>query len=116
MPKRIKLFHLEDYKIIRDGIRFLLSQDPGINIVGEAQQGDQLMRATDSLPIDVLLLDIYLDSMENLQTPDGFEICKKLQKSAPHIKIIAHSVYDDADRVAKIMKAGALGFVSKKAG
>jgi DNA-binding NarL/FixJ family response regulator len=116
MPRRINVFHLEDYKIIRDGIRFLLSQDPKINIVGEAQQGDQLLKVIDSLEIDVLLLDIYLDSMEHLQTPDGFEICKKLQKQAPQIKVLAHSVYDDADRVAKIMKAGAMGFVSKKAG
>lgn len=116
MPRRIKVFHLEDYKILRDGVRFLLSQDPDIHIVGEAQQGDQLLKVVGSVPIDVLLLDIYLDSMEHLQTPDGFEICKKLQKLAPNIKIIAHSVYDDADRVASIMKAGAMGFVSKKAG
>jgi DNA-binding NarL/FixJ family response regulator len=116
MPRKINVFHLEDYKIIRDGIRFLLSQDPEINIVGEAQQGDQLLKMLDTLNIDVLLLDIYLDSMEHLQTPDGFEICKKVQKAAPKIKVIAHSVYDDADRVATIMKAGAMGFVSKKAG
>jgi DNA-binding NarL/FixJ family response regulator len=64
----------------------------------------------------VLLLDIYLDSMEHMQIADGFEICRKLQKLAPHIRIVAHSVYDDADRVARIMKAGAMGFVSKKAG
>lgn len=116
MPRRIKVFHLEDYRIIRDGIRFLLSQDPDINLVGEAAQGDQLLKIIDTLEIDVLLLDIYLDSMEHLHTPDGFEICKRVQKLNPDIKVIAHSVYDDADRVAKIMKAGAMGFVSKKAG
>jgi DNA-binding NarL/FixJ family response regulator len=116
MPRRIKVFHLEDYKIIRDGIKFLLSQDSDINMVGEAQHGDQLFKALESTAVDILLLDIYLDSMENLQIPDGFEICKKLHKVAPHIKVIAHSVYDDADRVAKIMRDGALGFVSKKAG
>jgi DNA-binding NarL/FixJ family response regulator len=116
MPKRIKVFHLEDYKIIRDGIRFLLTQDEDINIVGEAERGEQFFKIIDTLKVDVLLLDIYLDSMEDLQTPDGFEICKRLQKIAPEIKVVAHSVYDDADRVAKIFKAGAMGFVSKKAG
>jgi DNA-binding NarL/FixJ family response regulator len=116
MPKRIKVFHLEDYKIIRDGIRFLLTQDEDINIVGEAERGEQFFKMIDNLKVDVLLLDIYLDSMEDLQTLDGFEICKRLQKVAPQVKVVAHSVYDDADRVAKIFKAGAMGFVSKKAG
>ena len=116
MPEKIKVFHVEDYQIIRDGIRFLLAQDQQIRIVGEAHQGDQLFKVLDSIDIDVLLLDIYLDSMEHLQTVDGFEICKKVQRIDPSIKIIAHSVYDDADRVAAIMKSGALGFVSKKAG
>lgn len=117
MAKRIRLYHVEDYKIVRDGIRFLLGLDPDITIVGEADRGEQFFRSLESgTNVDVLLLDIYLDSMEDLQTPDGFEICKKLQKTAPHIKVVAHSVYDDADRVAKIFKAGAMGFVSKKAG
>jgi DNA-binding NarL/FixJ family response regulator len=116
MSGRIKVFHLEDYKIIRDGVRFLLLQDPQINIVGEAQQGNQLLKIIDTIKIDVLLLDIYLDAMEYLQAADGFEVCKKIQRAAPSVKVIAHSVYDDADRVAKIMKAGAMGFVSKKAG
>jgi DNA-binding NarL/FixJ family response regulator len=116
MPPRIRVFHIEDYKIVRDGIKFLLSQDPQINIVGDAPHGDQLFKMIDNVKIDVLLLDIYLDSMEDLQTPDGFDICKKITKMAPGIKVIAHSVYDDADRVAGILKAGASGFVSKKAG
>lgn len=116
MPQRIKVFHLEDYKIMRDGIRFLLSQDFQINIVGEAQHGEQLLKALPSTKIDVLILDIYLDSMEHMEAPDGFEICRKVQKLAPEVKVLAHSVYDDADRVAKIMKAGAMGFISKKAG
>ncbi len=116
MPKRIKVFHVEDYKIVRDGVKFLLSLDPEIHIVGEADRGDKLFKFLETVKVDILLLDIYLDSMEDLQTPDGFEICKKLQKVAPEINVVAHSVYDDADRVAKIFKAGANGFVSKKAG
>jgi DNA-binding NarL/FixJ family response regulator len=116
MPHKIKVFHLEDYKIIRDGIRFLLQQDGFIQVVGEAKQGEELLRIIDTVNIDVLLLDIYLDGMQDTRTIDGFEICEIVQTRYPKIKVIAHSVYDDADRVAKIMKAGAMGFVSKKAG
>jgi DNA-binding NarL/FixJ family response regulator len=116
MPRKIKVFHLEDYAIIRDGVRFLLSRDEEIEIVGEATKGDQLFKALDSLEIDILLLDLYLDGMDHNKTMDGFEICKKLAECYPKIKVIAHSVYDDGDRVAKIIKAGAAGFISKKAG
>lgn len=116
MPKRIKVFHLEDYKIIRDGIRFLLAQDEQINVVGEAKLPEELFDALDEKEVDILLLDIYLDGMKEISTIDGFEVCKIIRKKYPKIKVIAHSVYDDADRVARIMNSGATGFVSKKAG
>jgi DNA-binding NarL/FixJ family response regulator len=94
----------------------MLSQDPEISIIGEAKAGEELFKALRTKHIDVVILDIYLDGMEDLRTQDGFEICKLLNQQYPQVKVVAHSVYDDADRVAKIMKAGAKGFVSKKAG
>jgi DNA-binding NarL/FixJ family response regulator len=116
MGSKIKVFHVEDYKIMRDGISYLLSQDDDISIVGQAKNGEQLMQALGKVKIDVLLLDIYLDAMEDLKTLNGFQICRYVTKHYPRIRIVAHSVYDDADRVASIIKAGAVGFVSKKAG
>lgn len=116
MKDRIKVFHLEDYKIMRDGIRFLLSQDSDISVVGEARKGEELLQVLPQTDIDVLLLDIYLDGMEDTRTMDGFTICERVHQQYPSVKVVAHSVYDDADRVARIMNAGAMGFVSKKAG
>ncbi|MEJ0032451.1 MAG: response regulator transcription factor [Bacteroidota bacterium] len=116
MSKKIKVFHVEDYKIMRDGVRYLLNQDPELEVVGEAGNGNELMHTIKTATIDVLILDIYLDGMEDLKTMNGFQICHFIVDRYPHVSIIAHSVYDDADRVAGIMKAGALGFVSKKSG
>lgn len=116
MNDSIKVFHLEDYKIMRDGIKFLLSQDGNITVVGEARKGEELISMLPHTDIDVLLLDIYLDGMEDTRTMDGFRICEYVHQYFPSIKVVAHSVYDDADRVARIMNAGAMGFVSKKAG
>jgi DNA-binding NarL/FixJ family response regulator len=116
MPEGIKVFHLEDYKIMRDGIKFLLSQDKDIVVVGEARRGEELIHMLPHTDIDVLLLDIYLDGMEDTRTMDGFTVCQYIQDHHPSIRVVAHSVYDDADRVAKIMNTGAMGFVSKKAG
>jgi DNA-binding NarL/FixJ family response regulator len=116
MSHTIRVFHLEDYTIIRDGIRFLLSQDPEIELVGEAIDGEELFRLLMNTQVDVLLLDIYLDGMDYGKGIDGFEVCRRMNQQYPDIRVIAHSVYDDADRVARIMKSGAMGFVSKKAG
>jgi DNA-binding NarL/FixJ family response regulator len=116
MAEKIRVFHVEDYKIMRDGIRHLLSRDSDIEIVGEARNGEELLKALPVTRIDVLIVDIYLDAMEDLKTLNGFQICRLVQAQYPKVKIVAHSVYDDADRVAGILKAGATGFVSKKAG
>jgi DNA-binding NarL/FixJ family response regulator len=112
----IKVFHVEDYKIMRDGIRHMLSLDRDIEVVGEAKKGEEFLQALETIDFDVLILDIYLDAMEDLNTLNGFQICRMLKENYPHIKVVAHSVYDDADRVALILKSGALGFVSKKSG
>jgi DNA-binding NarL/FixJ family response regulator len=113
---RIRVFHVEDYKIMRDGILNLLEDDPEIELVGSAGNGPGLIQALESADVDVLIMDLYLDSMENLDTMNGFQICAYLRDTYPHIKVIAHSIYDDADRVSKIVRTGALGFVSKKSG
>jgi DNA-binding NarL/FixJ family response regulator len=116
MPGKIKVFHLEDYKIMRDGIRHLLSGDAEIEVVGEASTGDEMFQLLQTTHADVVLMDLYLDGMNDIRTPDGFEICKLLQTKYPSLRIVAHSIYDDADRVADIMNAGATAFMSKKAG
>jgi DNA-binding NarL/FixJ family response regulator len=116
MGQRIRVFHVEDYQIMRDGIKHLLQLDEEIEIVGDGKNGEELFDALSRTEIDVLILDLYLDGMESLKTLNGFEICKLIKERYPAIKILAHSVYDDADRVARILNSGALGFVSKKSG
>ncbi|HEY9009008.1 response regulator transcription factor [Ohtaekwangia sp.] len=113
---KIRLYHLEDYKIMRDGIKFLLAHDEQIEMVGGGKQAEELFEVLEKSKIDVVLLDIYLDRMGDLKTMNGFEICHILKEKYPDVKVVAHSVYDDADKVARIMKEGALGFVSKKTG
>jgi DNA-binding NarL/FixJ family response regulator len=101
---------------MRDGVRQLLSLDEEIEIVGGARNADDFQKALEVTEIDVLILDIYLDAMQDLDTLNGLQICRLVQEEYRHIKIVAHSVYDDADRVANIIKCGAFGFVSKKSG
>lgn len=114
--KKIRVFHVEDYKIMRDGIKYLLLQDSQIEVVGGAKDSTDLLLALETTEVDVLVLDIFLNRLEDVKSLNGFEICQYVNKKFPHMKIIAHSVYDDADKVEGMLKAGAAGFVSKKSG
>ncbi len=113
---KISVFHVEDYKIMRDGVKVLLEQDQAIKVVGEAGTGPELFHALLTTPVDVLILDIYLDRMQDLNASNGFEICETVKKMYPGMFIIIHSAYDDADSIARVLKAGGNGFVSKKSG
>ena len=114
--REIKVFHLEDYQIMRDGVRRLLRDDAQIAFVGEASNGKQLFSRVASVDVDVLIMDVYLDANEETPQYNGFEICRKIKEHYPHIKVLAHSMYDDAEKIAKIIRAGARGFVSKRSG
>jgi DNA-binding NarL/FixJ family response regulator len=116
MPQPIRVFHVEDYKIMRDGVSHLLGLDEEIEMVGGAKNGEEFLIALETISFSVLILDLFLDAMEDLKTMNGFQICRLMTKKHPKIAVVCHSVYDDADRVSEILKAGALGFVSKKSG
>ncbi|HTE29071.1 MAG TPA: response regulator transcription factor [Chryseolinea sp.] len=116
MAGRIRVFHVEDYKIARDGMKFILSEERDIQLIGQAHNADDLFRNLDNKKTDVLLLDLYLDAMTDLEAPDGFDILEHVQKKYAEVAILAHSIYDDGDTVAKFINGGGAGFVSKKAG
>ena len=116
MAEPIKVFHVEDYKIMRDGVRYLLEQDPEIRIIGDAKDGKELTEGLKNLKIDVVILDIYLDAMEDIHAKNGIQLCEYVTETYPAIKVIVHSTYDDADRVSSALAAGAKGFVSKRSG
>lgn len=112
----IYIYNLEDYRIIRDGIRYLLSHEPGFRWVGDSNDAGHLFHTLQLQRIDVLILDIYLDAMQVEKGRDGYEICNLVVKKYPHTRVLAHSMYDDSDKVMKMLQAGASGFISKRSG
>lgn len=113
---KIRIYHIEDYRIIRDGIKFLLTQDPDLELVGSSSNPDDLFSFLKDNPVDVLILDIFLDNMEDIKSINGFEICTRVKEGFPQVKVLSHSAYSDAEKVSKMINAGASGFVSKKSG
>lgn len=116
MNETINVSYIEDHKVIREGVNFLLSQYPSLHMVEEefdfAKAGDFISRHK----IHIFILDLQLNIVKNKKVLNGFEICEALRQSHPGVKIIAHSMYDDVENVNKIFRKGANGFVSKKSG
>jgi DNA-binding NarL/FixJ family response regulator len=103
----IRVFIVDDHAILRRGIRDILTDDPGIEVVGEAQDYSELRSKMRNLPIDVLLLDV------NLPGKNGIDILKTLREENPRIKVLMLSMYPEDQYAVRSLKAGAYGYLNK---
>lgn len=110
MNTSLKICVVDDHEIFRDGLKFLLSQIFGYEVVGEASNGKEFLDLTNHIVPDIVLMDISMPEM------DGIAASEEAVKKIPGIKIIALSSYGDELYYYKMVKAGVAGFVQKKSG
>ena len=106
----IKIALIDDHPMIFEGLKSLLAQSPEMDLnshAGNAFDGLQILKATTP---DVLLLDI------NLPDINGIELCSKLRKEFPKLKIIALTTFKERSYMVKMMSAGASGYMQKSVG
>lgn len=99
----------DDHEIFRDGLSLMLSRQQEINLVGEAENGLQLIEMVRRLQPDVVITDIKMPVM------DGLESIRALLKEFPELKIIALSMFDEENLVVDMLEAGAKGYLQKNA-
>ncbi len=109
MNNKIRILVVDDHAMMRDGIRALLGLHDDIEIVGEAAEGKEAIEKAQELSPDVVVMDIAMPGM------DGLEATRRLTKKNPGIKIIALTQHDNREYILSSIKAGAEGYVSKKA-
>jgi PAS domain S-box-containing protein len=97
----------DEQQIVRQGIRALLEKEVGLEVVGEAVTGPEVMRLLGELVPDIVLLDLALPNL------NGVETIRHILAASPLTKIIALSIYADRRFVVNILKAGALGYLLK---
>ncbi len=103
----IRVFIVDDHAILRRGIRDILTDGEGIEVVGEAQEYNELRGKMRTVQIDVLLLDV------NLPGKNGIDIIKSLREENPRIKILMLSMYPEDQYALRALKAGAYGYLNK---
>jgi len=116
MNDKIKVTYVDDHKIVEEGVNFLLSQYPNIEIVKNKFDIEKIDDFLSKNAINILILDLQLESSKGNKIISGYDICEKALAKYPDLKVIAHSMYDNVESVNKIFANGAMGFVSKKSG
>lgn len=116
MNKKIRIAYIEDLKIVKEGVNYLLSQNKSFEIIDTDFEWNQIEEFVSSNKLDVLILDLQLNTPKEINNIDGFGLCELITSKFPAVKAIAHSMYDSVENVNKFFSKGGMAFVSKKSG
>ena len=98
---------VDDHRIVREGLRTLLAQQPDREVVGEEADGREAVEKSRLLRPDVVVMDIAMPEL------NGVEATRLVLSELPATRVVALSMYADRRFVAEILRAGALGYVLK---
>ena len=104
---KIKIAIADDYKIYREGLKVGLSSDDNLDVIMEADNGEDLMKALESTSPDVIIMDLKMPIM------DGMEATKAVRKKYPGIKVLVVTMYEDDKFIIHLMENGANGYLLK---
>ncbi len=104
----VKILIADNHKIFREAVGYLLSNEPDMEVVGEADDGRTAVQLAQELQPNVITMEI---SMPNL---NGIDATSQITREMPYVKVIALSAYRDKRSVREMLKAGASGYVTKE--
>lgn len=105
--KQIRILVVEDQAVVRDGIVAILSLQPDVDVVGQAEDGIQAVEMVKEMLPDVILLDLVMPRR------DGIATIPKILEVQPEAKILVLTSFADSERVFMAIKAGATGYLLK---
>ncbi|MCX7935377.1 MAG: response regulator transcription factor, partial [Planctomycetota bacterium] len=103
----IRLILADDHKIMREGLRSLLSQHPDFQVVAEADNGRQAVALTREHKPDVVIMDVTMPEL------NGIEATRQICAAVAETRVIGLSMHPDRHFVAEMFKAGARGYLLK---
>ena len=106
----IKILIADDHQMFIDGIKALLESNKAFSIVGEANNGNQVIEKLETTEVDIILMDV------NMPELDGIEATKKIIKAYPKVKVLMLTMFNTRDYIEKVLKAGAHGYILKNTG
>lgn len=108
MNPRYRILIVEDHRILREGLRSLLSSSPEFEVVGEAEDGWEAIRSVEKLKPDLVLTDLSMPRM------NGMEAIREIKKISPKSKVLVLTVHKAEEYVLGTFQAGADGYLLKE--
>jgi DNA-binding NarL/FixJ family response regulator len=105
--ERIKVLIVDDHRVVREGLAAILKTKENIQVIGEAQDGQEAVEKTRTLMPDVILMDVSMPRM------GGVEATRVVKREFPHIGIIALTMYEEQQYIFDLVRAGATGYLLK---
>lgn len=105
--QKIRIMLVDDHAVVRSGLSAFLSVNPDLELVGEAENGEQAVVRAGILKPDVILMDLMMPVM------DGVAATQAIKKAHPKIQIIALTSFQEDELVQNALKAGAVGYLMK---
>ena len=105
--KTIRVLIADDHAVVREGLRGLITSEPGMEVVGEAAEGAEAVLKARSLQPDVILLDLVMPRK------DGLEAIAEIKRDNPEARILILTSFAEDDKVFPAIKTGALGYLLK---
>ncbi len=107
--EKVKLFLVDDHKVVRSGIKALGETEPSLEVIGEASDGREAVAKVSQKSPDVILMDLVMPEM------DGVEATKRIIEDKPEGKILILTSFSEEERIIQAIKAGATGYLIKDA-
>ncbi len=103
----MRILLADNHRLFCEGLRTLFATRPGLDIVGEANNGRMAVRLARELSPDLVIMDIGMPEL------NGVEATRQIRAEMPHVKVLAVSMHSDRQYVAGMLAAGASGYVLK---
>jgi DNA-binding NarL/FixJ family response regulator len=107
LSNKIRILIADDHALVREGTRRVLEQEPDLEVVGEAVDGEEAVELATSLKPDVAIVDVSMPKM------DGIEATRRIKATCPSINVLILSAYDDDQFIFSLLEAGAAGYLLK---
>ena len=105
----IRILIADDHRIMREGLRTLIAREPGMIVVGEANNGKDTVTLCRTTACDAVIMDVAMPDL------NGIEATRKIVRENPKAKVVALSAHSERHFVSEMLKAGAVGYVLKQA-
>jgi two-component system response regulator NreC len=109
MDEQIRVLVVDDHALVREGIKSLLQGIPQITVIGEAEDGLDAIEKARQLRPDLVLMDIGMPRMT------GVEASRHIREEMPSVQVVALTIHESEEYLFQMLRAGAAGYVLKKA-